>query len=888
MIESNDVCMIQGNTGCGKTTQVPQMILDAHFSKNKYCNIICVQPRKVAAISIADFVSRERKWSLHDGTYCGYHIGLDRATIKKYTRITYATTGILVQKLINNDVHKYTHIIVDEIHERDLDIDLVLMLLKVLKLDQKFKAKIVLMSATCNAELFRDYFRMKTIDDRMAAEVPISTCVDSPFEVQKYYLDDMDEYLCESEPLSAAVNFDRDQPYFQECLCELLIRLLKSFDKYELIDQLSINDRDYNKHLSELKRGSVLIFVPGMHEIRFIEQFLKTNMSDWSLQIIPLHSEISIDQQCKVFKTMGLGERKIILSTTIAESSITVPDIKYVIDFCLTKALRCDELSYYTSLGTEWATKSNLNQRSGRAGRVAKGKCFRLITKAFSKRLDEFQEAEVKRVPLDSFILQLKRFDFGVDGEPHEFIAMALEHPRRADIMLAVLNLKMAGALTAYKNGLLNPNDGTLTQCGRLMCALPIDIRLAKLVFLGHVFGKLRETLILAAALSIKSIFLHHHRADLEAYNAKLLFAQGSFCDYTAIINAYNHWRRFMETAQRTRHEEKFWANENMLEHRRLHEVHELKRKLEVRLKEFEINCCTDKSENEQIELSLKNIRTESDTVRENLILKIVIAGAFYPNFFTVPSVDLQQVERELSNKDYKYNVIVKGFRPQHGILYNSKTSKLFRDATRHNVTLSYDMNKCFVQFRQSENTYNTRIHPGVYQAVAMRKISVPLYVPEIDGNPDHYIKIIENERLCVSRNYEHGYTKRITVHNDTEHHISVSALFRHAKTFNVRIVRSFECGYFLALIDEQHYTDQLRRIQARLNDDLTAGLERIISSDLLVGKLVCVPYMDLNDFSFRLYRAKVSKKNPNSIEVNFHLGCPISPIRVFIYLLRH
>lgn len=167
LIENNQngtqFCIIQGGTGCGKTTQIPQYILDHYMKEKKYCNIIVTQPRRIAAISISKRVCNERSWN--HGSFCGYQIGLDRTKLSEDTRITYCTTGVLLQKLIGPNADEnfnsvYTHILLDEVHERDLDTDFVMLLIK-LKSFGRLDAKIVLMSATLNISVFTEYFAMR-------------------------------------------------------------------------------------------------------------------------------------------------------------------------------------------------------------------------------------------------------------------------------------------------------------------------------------------------------------------------------------------------------------------------------------------------------------------------------------------------------------------------------------------------------------------------------------------------------------------------------------------------------------------------------------------------------------------------------------------------------
>lgn len=195
---SSQFCIVQGGTGCGKTTQIPQYILDHYMKEKKYCNIIVTQPRRIAAISISKRVCNERGWT--HGSFCGYQIGLDRTKLSEDTRITYCTTGVLLQKLIGpkadeNFNSTYTHILLDEVHERDLDTDFVMLLIK-LKSYGRLNAKIVLMSATLNITIFSEYFatRLKNNLSVKYADGRIGELIPAPYIEIKSKMYDINEF----------------------------------------------------------------------------------------------------------------------------------------------------------------------------------------------------------------------------------------------------------------------------------------------------------------------------------------------------------------------------------------------------------------------------------------------------------------------------------------------------------------------------------------------------------------------------------------------------------------------------------------------------------------------------------------------------------------------
>ena len=201
-----------------------------------------------------------------------------------------------------------------------------------------------------------------------------------------------------------------------------------------------------------------------------------------------------------------------------------------------------DDSTNLTSLEMEWASKSNLEQRKGRAGRVSAGFCYRLIRKNFFKKFHSYPRPQVEKEPLDKLILSLKRFKMLSEYKLTDILALLLTQPTLDNIERTVLRLKEAGALSIYKDGEHCDFDGDLTFMGSVMGQLPCDIKLGKLILLGHAFGRLREAIIIASALSVKSIFKRLPEKELDDYIAKLKSSQELFCDFNLIINVYNLW----------------------------------------------------------------------------------------------------------------------------------------------------------------------------------------------------------------------------------------------------------------------------------------------------------------------------------------------------------
>eukprot|EP00795_Rhopilema_esculentum_P002873 gene2873-1110_t len=529
-IEMNQVTIIEGTTGSGKTTQVPQFILDYYREKRQYCNILVTQPRRIAAESIAKRVSEERNWPV--GHLVGFQVGRNR-NVSEDTRITYMTTGVLLQKMIlKKSMNEYTHVILDEVHERDQDIDLAMLVVKKFLNTVSKHVKVILMSATLDCSLFSKYFSV--IVRGKLEEAPVVSVGGWAYEVKEYYLDNLRThgkipFQSLSEP---EVSF--------ECY-QLAKNLIMEFDKREISLQQLEDDAKFAD-----KRGSVLVFLPGYPEIDAMHKHLEKVEVERNLQVLILHSQITSIDQSRIFMKPQSGKRKVILSTNIAESSITVPDIEYVIDFCLVKNLETDVDTNYQSLRLRWAAKSSLNQRRGRAGRVANGLCFRLITRDFFSRLPEFGTPEMQRCPLQQVVLHVKMLSI---GDPCSLLKLALQPPEINDIRKTILLLKEIGALTLMQNDRINPFDGDLTVVGKVLGSLPVDVRVGKLLILGHVFGCLDECLIIAAALSLKSCFARPFKKDLDAYSHKMEWARWSFSDCIAALHCFREWKYKKESS---------------------------------------------------------------------------------------------------------------------------------------------------------------------------------------------------------------------------------------------------------------------------------------------------------------------------------------------------
>ncbi|CAB4064146.1 TDRD9 [Lepeophtheirus salmonis] len=556
-IEANKVTIITGLTGCGKTTRVPQFIFDHCFSNNMYCNIIVTQPRRIAAHSVARRICDERGLKL--GGLVGYKVGLDRENVSEDTRMLFCTTGILLKILVSQrNTHEFTHIILDEVHERDIDMDFVLLLVKKFIFTNSRGTKLILMSATCDPYHLRKYFSWRV----------------NNFE---------DLAMCKG----IGPNANKPEPKLDEKCIALCRKLIENLDKLE----------NYSTSYKQAP-GAVLVFLPGEYEIQVVKDHLvelksRDVRSVW--KIVPLHSRIPSEERELIFRNYNTEKnnnrniRKIILSTNMAESSITIPDIVYVIDFCLTKNLRAEKSTNYVALRLEWADKSSLEQRKGRSGRVAEGRVYRLISREFyDNYLVQYHDPEILRAPLDKVILSTKLLD---QGPPKEILALAMNPPDLSNVYKSVMHLKEIGALLSTVKGKEMREDGDLTTLGEVIAFLPVDVRIGKLIVLGHLFNILHESVIIAAGMSHNSIFVNSFNNRAKSYEYKLMWSDGTFSDGIAIKLAYEKWQnllltgRFKGIGQSNPHENELnWCRSNFLELKALKEMHSTIRDIQASL----------------------------------------------------------------------------------------------------------------------------------------------------------------------------------------------------------------------------------------------------------------------------------------------------------------
>ncbi|GMH22995.1 hypothetical protein Nepgr_024838 [Nepenthes gracilis] len=542
-VAENQVLVVSGETGCGKTTQLPQFILEEEISslRGADCSIICTQPRRIAAISVSARICAERGESLGDTV--GYQIRLE-AKRSPYTRLLFCTTGVLLRKLVQDpDLTAVSHLIVDEIHERGMNEDFLLIILKDL-LARRKDLHLILMSATINSDLFSQYF----------GNAPIMSIPGFTYPVEELFLEDVLEktsYKIKSEfdNFEGSSRSRQRQPMSKK---DPLTQLFEDVDIDSQYRNYSINTRQSLEAWSSLQLelglvestieyiclhegdGAILVFLTGWDEISKLFDRVKSNKflgDSRNFLVLPVHGSMPSMNQREIFDRPPADVRKIVLATNIAESSITIDDVVYVIDCGKAKETSYDALNKLACLLPSWISKASAHQRRGRAGRVQPGVCYRLYPKIIHDAMPEYQLPEILRTPLQELCLYIKSLQLGAIGS---FLAKALQPPDPLSVQNAIELLKTIGALDDQEK---------LTPLGQHLCVLPLDPNIGKMLLMGSIFQCLDPALTIAAALAHRDPFVLPLNRREEAEAAKRYFAGDSCSDHIALLKAFRGWK---------------------------------------------------------------------------------------------------------------------------------------------------------------------------------------------------------------------------------------------------------------------------------------------------------------------------------------------------------
>ncbi|XP_074370304.1 putative pre-mRNA-splicing factor ATP-dependent RNA helicase DEAH2 [Apium graveolens] len=527
--KDNQTLILVGETGSGKTTQIPQFVLETVEleSRNKYM-IACTQPRRVAAMSVARRVAEEMDVCI--GEQVGYSIRFEDCTSSQ-TVLKYLTDGMLLREAMTDPLLKrYNVIILDEAHERTLSTDVLLGLLKQV-LKNRPDLKLVVMSATLEAEKFQGYF----------CGAPLMKVPGRLHPVEIFYTQkNEDDYV--KAAIHTVVQIHTCQP-----------------------------------------PGDILVFLTGEEEIEDACRKIKKEIGKFGdsvgpALVVPLYSTLPPAMQQKIFDPApsplmpnGPAGRKIVVSTNIAETSLTIDGIVYVIDPGFAKRKVYDPRTRVESLQVAAISKASAHQRSGRAGRTQPGKCFRLYTeKSFHNYLEPETCPEIQRSNIAVTVLTLKKI--GIDDLVHfDF----MDPPAPETLMRALELLNYLGALD---------DEGNLTRLGEIMSELPLDPEMGKMLVVSPEFNCSNEILSICAMLSVPNCFLRPREAQKAADQAKARFAHIDG-DHLTLLNVYHDYKQ--------NNDDQSWCYENFVNYRVLKSADHVRQQLACIMARFNLKLCS-------------------------------------------------------------------------------------------------------------------------------------------------------------------------------------------------------------------------------------------------------------------------------------------------------
>ena len=537
-IRDNQVVIIAGETGSGKTTQIPKMCLELGLGEKGL--IGHTQPRRLAARSVAERIAEELGQKI--GETVGYQVRFT-SEVGEHSAIKLMTDGILLAEIQNDKLlRRYSTLIIDEAHERSLNIDFILGYLKRI-LPQRPDLKVIITSATIDPERFARHFSPSYVPGKGIVDENLS---DEEREIAEAILPD------DAPPIIEVSG--RTYPV------EIRYRPLEGDELY-LDDEEVAEDRDPTdaildaiKELSKEAPGDILIFFSGEREIRDAKDAIESMVLKsprLNYEVLPLYARLSLAEQHRVFSP---GSRpRIVLATNVAETSLTVPGIKYVIDTGTARISRYSARTKVQRLPIERISQASANQRSGRCGRVSDGIAIRLYSEEDFNSRPEFTDPEILRTNLAAVILQM--IAIGVVREPGDISRFPFVQPPASRAINDGVNLlRELGALTerTRRKGRGGNNSATLTAIGRAMAAFPVDPRLARMIIEGGRRGCAKEMMVLAAALTIQDPRERPAdvRAEADAMHARFVDDTSDFSSFLLLWDYINEQQAALSSSQ--------------------------------------------------------------------------------------------------------------------------------------------------------------------------------------------------------------------------------------------------------------------------------------------------------------------------------------------------
>ena len=600
-----NVIIIMGETGCGKTTQVPKIIYQNFPLDNK---MICItQPRRIAAISISERVAEELDSKI--GETVGYSVRFKEKTSKK-TKIKFLTDGMLVREcILDKNLEKYKYIILDEIHERSIHTDILMMICNDLLINKRRSdLKLIIMSATLDPKKYMEYFKTNALIKVQGRKFPIKV-----FNIA--------EEKEENNLLNKNINKEKEKELdYYDLISKYIDRCLNC------ILQIILSEKEEDKH------GDILVFLPGQEDIEDLQELLKAkkeeiytelqNGKNIEFKVLPLFGSLPSNQQLKIFRPLknkyGNSIRKIILATNIAETSLTIKNIKYIIDSGFFKMRKFYPKLNIDTLKVTQISKNSALQRAGRAGRESAGICYRLYTQEEYKNFNEQTEPEILRINLRNISLQL--FSIGYTNfEEINFI----DKPPMDNFNNAFDDLISYGAL--------DKENKNITSLGRKMAILPMD-PIYSLILINALDNKYHDVFedIVAIISILQSDNIYYNptnlREKIEKIREKYL---DPISDHLSLKNIFNEYKK-------ANNKEKF-CKENFLNDKALAKSMEIYKQLMSYLEKIFMDEFKKKEINTQMEQKIEEIDKYLDKMKnkdnnENkneLIINCLLTGYF-------------------------------------------------------------------------------------------------------------------------------------------------------------------------------------------------------------------------------------------------------------------